>query len=63
MKATRYVLCNERGEFYWNHSSISSFYGFSKDFDRAFLFKTRGGAEKRSRVVGGVVMEVELVLK
>ena len=62
MSATRYVIQNNKGEFYWK-GETSSLYGFDKKFDRAFLFKSRQGAELRMRIFPNcTIMEVELKL-
>ena len=62
MKATRYVIQNNSGEFYWK-GDTSSLYGFDKNFDKAFLFKSKKGAELRMRIFPNcTIMEVELKL-
>ena len=62
MKATRYVIRNSNGEFYWK-GETSSLYGFDKKFDKAFLFKSKQGAELRMRIFPNcTIMEVELKL-
>jgi len=62
MEETRYVIQNNKGEFYWK-GDTSSLYGFDKKFDKAFLFKSRQGAELRMRIFPNcTIMEVELKL-
>ena len=62
MEAIRYVIQNNKGEFYWK-GETSSLYGFDKKFDRAFLFKSRKGAELRMNIFPNcTIMEVELKL-
>lgn len=62
MNATRYVIQNNKGEFYCK-GETSSLYGFDKKFDRAFLFKSRQGAELRMRIFPNcTIMEVEIKL-
>ena len=62
MNATRYVIQNNKGEFYWK-GETSSLYGFDKKFDRAFLFKSRQVAELRMKIFPNcTIMEVELKL-
>ena len=63
MKATRYVIVNDKGEFYFK-GETSSLYGFTPDFNDAFLFKTIQGAEKRRKLFkDSTIMEVEITLK
>lgn len=62
MKTIRYVIQNSKGEFYWK-GETSSLHGFDKKFDKAFLFKTKQGAEVRMRIFPNcTIMEVELKL-
>lgn len=62
MEAIRYVIQNNKGEFYWK-GDTSSLYAFDKKFDRAFLFKSRQGAEARMRIFPNcTIREVELKL-
>ena len=44
---TKYVLQNADGEFYWKDKSVSSRYGFTEDFDKAYLFDSEKGAKSR----------------
>ena len=62
MKTMRYVIQNDKGEFYWK-GNVSSSYGFRKDFNEVFLFKTKQGAESRKRLFDNcIIREVELKL-
>jgi hypothetical protein len=62
MKAIRYVIQNNNGEFYWK-GDITSLYGFDKNFDKAFLFKSKLAAELRMRIFPNcTIKEVELKL-
>ena len=49
---TKYVLQNSDGEFYWKDKSVSSRYGFTEDFDKAFLFDSEKGAKTRLYLAG-----------
>lgn len=63
MTATRYVIVNDKGEFYFK-GETSSLYGFTPAFNDAFLFKTTQGAEKRKKLFkDSTIMEVEITLK
>ena len=63
MKATRYVIVNDKGEFYYK-GETSSLYGFTPVFSDVFLFKTTQGAEKRRKLFKNTtIMEVEIILK
>lgn len=46
MKRVMYVLQNEDGRFYWKSDSIYTMHGLNKDFENAYLFKTRNEAEQ-----------------
>ena len=62
MKATRYVILNNKGEFYWK-GDTTSLYGFDKNFDKSFLFKSKQGAELRMRIFPNcTIKEVEIKL-
>ena len=62
MKATRYLIQNKNGEFYWK-GETSALYGCDTNFDKAFLFKSKKGAELRMRIFPNcTIMEVELKL-
>ena len=62
MITTRYVIQNNRGEFYWK-GDTSSLHGFDKNFDKSFLFKSKQGAERRMRIFPNcTIKEVELKL-
>lgn len=43
-----YVLQNEDGSFFWKNDRFSM-HGLNKDFETAYLFETRWGAEQQRR--------------
>ena len=49
MTQIMYVLQSEDGSFYWQSDSVSSMNGLNKDFEHAYLFKTKQGAERRKK--------------
>ena len=49
---TKYVLQNSDGEFYWKDKSVSSRYGFTEDFGKAYLFDSEKGAKTRLYLAG-----------
>jgi hypothetical protein len=57
---TKYVLQNSDGEFYWKDKSVSSRYGFTEDFSKAYIFDSEKGAKTRLYLAGenGVVRPV-----
>ena len=57
---TKYVLQNSDGEFYWKDKSVSSRYGFTEDFGKAYLFDSEKGAKTRLYLAGenGVIRPV-----
>lgn len=58
--ATKYVLQNSDGEFYWKDKSVSSRYGFTEDFSKAYIFDSEKGAKTRLYLAGenGVIRPV-----
>lgn len=50
MTRIMYVLQNEDGRFYWKSDGVSSMHGLNKDFEHAYLFKTKQGAEQRKKL-------------
>lgn len=44
---TKYVLVNADGQFYWKDKSVSSRWGFTEDFEKAYLFDSEKGAKSR----------------
>ena len=65
MKRIMYVLQSEDGSFYWKSDSVSSMHGLNKDFEHAYLFKTKHGAEQRKKLPcysKCTIKEVELKL-
>lgn len=48
----KYVLQREDGQFYWKNKSVSSSYGFTEDFDKAYLFDSEKGAKTRLYLAG-----------
>jgi hypothetical protein len=57
---TKYVLQNSDGEFYWKDKSVSSRYGFTEDFSKAYIFDSEKGAKTRLYLAGenGVIRPV-----
>jgi len=57
---TKYVLQNSDGEFYWKDKSVSSRYGFTEDFGKAYIFDSEKGAKTRLYLAGenGVIRPV-----
>jgi hypothetical protein len=57
---TKYVLQNADGQFYWKDKSVSSLYGFTDDFGKAYIFDSEKGAKTRLYLAGdgGVIRPV-----
>ena len=57
---TKYVLQNSDGQFYWKDKSVSSRYGFTEDFSKAYIFDSEKGAKTRLYLAGenGVIRPV-----
>lgn len=49
MKRIMYVLQNEDGCFYWKNDT-SFTHGLNKDFETAYLFKTKWGAAQQKKL-------------
>lgn len=49
---TKYVLQNSDGQFYWKDKSVSSRYGFTDDFGKAYIFDSEKGAKTRLYLAG-----------
>jgi len=49
---TKYVIRNADGECYWKDKSVSSRWGFDRDFGKAHLFDTEKGAKTRLDIAG-----------
>lgn len=60
-----YVLQSEDGKFYWKSDTASSCHRLEESFEKAFLFKSKKGAESRRKLPcyrNCVIREVELKL-
>lgn len=65
MKRIMYVLQDEDGRFYWKNENTSSSHGLKEGFENAYLFKTKKGAESRTKIPcysDCIIREVELKL-
>ena len=65
MKRIMYVLQDEDDRFYWESDSVSSMHGLTKNFEHAYLFKSKQGAEQRKKLPcysKCTIKEVELKL-
>ena len=67
MKLIRYVIQDiESGNFYWKGNN-SSQHGFKSEFENAYVFKTKHGAEARRKLYEKIglkcaIKEVEIKL-
>lgn len=65
MEMTKYVLQNANGQFYWKSKSTSSSWGFTKDFNKAYIFDSEKGAKSRLDIAGegAVILKVTITLE
>lgn len=61
MERFMFVLQREDGAFYWK-GNVSSLYGWDKDFNKAFLFKTVKGAMQRAYLAAPMKFEIKKVI-
>ena len=65
MERIMYVLQSEDDEFYWKSDGVTSMHGLDKDFENAYLFKTKQSAEQIKKLpcyFKCTIKEVELKL-